>query len=344
MSDQYRESQISYIIPMRNEERYIERCLQSIFAQEYPEVEVYVFDGESTDQSWRIVEKMFSGRKNCYLLRNPLRIQSAAWNEGIRLAQGNILAIVSAHAELAPDYSKNVIETLIRTGADMVGGPTYAVAETYIAQCIALALNSPFGVGNALFHYTTKEIETDTVFMGACFRRVYEQIGGFDEEMVRNQDDEFSYRLLRHGGRIICNPAIRSKYYGRSDLLSLWRQYFQYGFWKVRVLQKHPFQMRLRQFVPPAFITSLLGAILLSLFSKPAPWLLLLIVTLYLTANSIASFLVAQRKGWRYLAVLPIVFTILHTSYGLGFLVGLVRFANKWGNKGYKVPYISRVG
>jgi succinoglycan biosynthesis protein ExoA len=330
---------VSLLVAMRNEAEHIGRCISSILAQDYPNecLEVLIFDGCSSDNSWQIVENLIKGMQNYCLLTNPDRIQSAAWNLGIQLSQGKIIGIISGHVELASDYISKAIETLQRTQTDMVGGPVQARSHDLLGDSIALAMSTPFGVGGAKFRYIKTEEETDTVFMGLCWRSLYLRIGGFDEELVRNQDDEFSYRLLQNGGRIVCNPSIRSYYYNRSTALALWRQYYQYGYWKVRVLQKHPRQMQPRQFVPPVFVTSLLGAALLSLFWSIGDWLLFTVVVCYLIANLSASLYTAWRRGWRFLFLLPIIYGILHLSYGLGFLVGLFHFANRWGDKRGKV-------
>jgi succinoglycan biosynthesis protein ExoA len=330
-----RDMKVSLLVAMRNEVGYIDRCLASIFAQEYPDhlLEVLVMDGQSTDGSLQIVENLFQGRSNCYLLPNPKIIQAAGWNLGIRVAQGDIIGIVSAHAELAPDYVSTAVETLRRIGADMVGGPMRADSRERVGQAIALATSTPFGVGGAHFHYIEREQEVDTVYMGLCWREVYQRIGGFDEEMVRNQDDELSYRLLDRGGRIFCNPAIRSRYYNRSTFRSLWKQYFQYGYWKVRVMQKHHRQMRLRQFVPPIFVTALLGSTFFAPFSYLGRWLLVSVGGSYVLANLAASVWTARKGGLHHLPLLPLSFASLHLSYGFGFLVGLVKFANRWRGK-----------
>lgn len=331
---------VSLLIPARNESRYILTCLESIKLQDYPckNIEILIFDGESTDNSREIVKDFLSQHPIGILLANPKKIQAAAWNMGLKQSKGEIIGIVSAHCELAPDYISNIVETLQRTDADMVGGPTFASAEGSTAQVIAVALNSPFGVGNARFHYTTKEIEVDSVFMGTCWRKTYEQIGGFDEELVRNQDDEFSYRLRKSGGRIICNPAIQSRYFSRSSLHGLWKQYFQYGYYKVRVLQKHPAQMSPRQFVPPLFVLSLLVSSILALTTNGGWILLAAVAGSYLVTNLGASLITVARKGWKHLPLLPVTYAIIHLSYGFGFLAGLVKFWNRWGDKIGKVP------
>ncbi len=330
---------VSLLVAMRNEARHIGRCLQSLLAQDYPadKLEVFIFDGQSTDDSWTISEQLIAGRPLFYLRPNPERIQSEAWNKGIAQSRGDVVGIVSAHSALAPDYVSKAIEVLQRTKADMVGGPVRAQSENYIGEVIAVAMSTPFGVGGANFRYTDKELETDTVFMGLCKRDMYMKIGGFDLEMVRNQDDELSYRLAKNGGRIVCSPLIHSEYFSRSTLGSLWKQYYQYGFYKVRVLQKHPLQMRPRQFVPLIFVLALIASFLLALVPVLRP-LSLVVPSIYLLANLFASLYTAAARGWKYLPLLPLVFATLHLSYGLGFLAGLFKFWNRWNDREGKVP------
>jgi hypothetical protein len=263
--------------------------------------------------------------------RNPRVIQAAAWNLGIDEARGDILSIVSAHSELAPDYVSAAVETLARTGADMVGGPVQAIGEGPVGRAVAVATSSPFGVGNARFHYTTVEEDVDTVFMGFCRRETYQRLR-FDEEMVRDQDDELSYRLLDQGGRIVCNPAIRSSYANRATFRSLWTQYYQYGFWKVRVTQKHPRQLRARQLVPPLFVGSVAASAGLALFTTVGRVALVGGVGAYVAANLGASIL-ASRADPKTLPYLPPTFAILHVGYGSGYLAGLVRFRDRWRPK-----------
>lgn len=329
---------VTLLIPMKNEARYIRGCLESVFAQDYPVLEIIVLDGLSTDDSAAIVAEMIAGRGDSRLLPNPRVIQSAAWNLGIQASRGEIVGIVSAHSELAPDYVSRLVETLERTGADLAGGPTVAVADGLLSRAIALAINSPFGAGNARFHYTTTEIEVDTVFMGACRREVYRRLGGFDEELVRNQDDEFSYRLRKAGGRIVCNPAIRSRYFSRGSLRGLALQYFQYGKWKVRVMQKHRRQMQWRQFIPIALLLALAGSAAWAAFAPAGRTAFAVVAGTYLTGVVFAALLQARRSGFRFFLPLLAVYPILHLSYGLGMLTGLFRFWNRWGDRLGSIP------
>lgn len=317
---------MSLLVAMRNEEGHIGKTLASIFAQEYPSdrLEVRVYDGDSTDRSWAIAEAWCASRPLTSISRNARITQAAGWNLGIDDAHGEILSIVSAHCELAPDYVSTAVETLERTGADMVGGRLRAVGEGELGQAVALATSTPFGVGDARFRYTDVEEEVDTVYMGFCRRETYRRLR-FDEEMIRNQDDEFSYRLLDQGGRIVCNPAIRSSYRSRSTLRSLWHQYYQYGYWKVRVAQKHPKQVRARQLVPAAFVAAVVGSAFLAPISTVGCMMLAGILGGY-GAASLAASLAVGRSRSGLLPYLLATFATLHVAYGCGFLAGLMHF------------------
>lgn len=340
--------EVTIIMPVHNEEEFIERSLGMVLAQDYPaeQIEILVADGRSTDGTRAIVERLQIKHRNLYLIDNPGQIVPTGLNVAIPQARGDIIIRVDGHCEIAPDYVRRCVEHLQNGGVDGVGGAIETVGRTPVAQTIALAMSSSFGVGGSAFR-TTREatLLTDTVPFAAYTREILQKAGPYDEELVRNQDDEFNYRLRKLGAKILLAADVESCYYSRSTVPSLWRQYYQYGYWKVRVLQKHPQQMQLRQFVPPAFVTALLGSALLALILGWAGWLFGLVAGPYLLANLLASIRLARREGWRHLVLLPLVFTILHVSYGLGFLVGLLKFWNRWGDKGpkYQPPAGSRI-
>jgi succinoglycan biosynthesis protein ExoA len=332
---------VSLILPVRNEAVYIQRGLFSILAQDYPadRMEILIADGMSTDNTRRIVNDFAAlhPQLQFHILDNPGKIVPTGINIALRQAEGEVIIRVDGHTVIAPDYVRQCVETLQRSNADNVGGKMNAIGNNPFGRAVALATSTPFGIGGGRFHYSDKEEWVDTVYMGAWPRRVFEKIGLFDEELVRDQDDEFNYRLREQGGKILLSPDIRSEYTVRSAPRALWRQYYQYGFWKVRVLQKHPRQMSLRQFIPPAFVLALFGSALLAFLPVTRP-LSPVVFLLYLSANLLASFYTASKRGWTFLPFLPFIFAILHLSYGLGFLVGLVKFWNRWGDKTGKTP------
>ena len=331
---------VSILLPVRNEEASIEVCLNAVFCQDYPQdcIEVIIADGESTDKTRTIIRRIQDFKPNLVIVDNLGKIVPTGLNAALARACGDYIIRVDGHTLIAPDYVRHCVEVLARTVADNVGGRMNARGQGWFGEAVAVATSTPFGVGGARFHYSDQEEWVDTVYMGAWRREVFEKIGLFDEELIRDQDDEFNYRLREYGGKILLSPKIKSVYTNRSSPKALWKQYFQYGFWKVRVLQKHPRQMSVRQFVPPVFVVALSLSLVLSILAFPG-WISLLFVGgSYLLANLTASLITASKKGWRHLILLPVTFAILHLSYGLGFLTGLFRFWNRWGDKVGKVP------
>ena len=335
-------NKVSIIVPIRNEASYISNCLDSVFNQvnmgNY-QMEVIVVDGSSTDNTHEIVRVYQNQYANLVLLDNPGLIVPTGINCAYQVAKGDVIIRVDGHCEIAPDYVSNCIHHLSETDAVGVGGPMQTIGETPLSETIAVAMSSVFGVGNSTFRTIQgKSMYVDSIPFPAYTRGIITKVGYYDEEMVRNQDDEYNYRIREAGGKLLLAADVQSKYYSRGSLRKLWKQYFQYGYWKVRVLQKHPRQMSLRQFIPPTFVASLILSFVFALFI-PVFWIILAgIGGVYLLANLLASILTAAKKGWQHLFFLPVVFVILHISYGLGFLVGLVKFANRWNDKIGKVP------
>jgi glycosyltransferase involved in cell wall biosynthesis len=331
---------VTIVIPTRNEGGHIVELLGCVFSQDYPadRMEVIVADGCSDDNTPQIVTEYAKRYSNLRLVHNPRRIVPTGFNLALAAAKGEIIVRVDGHTTIESDYVRQCVETLERTGAANVGGRMDAVGRGRFGEAVAAATSSSFGVGNSRSHYSYKEEWVDSVYLGAWPRRVFEESGLFDEELVHDQDDEFNYRVRKHGGKMLLNPQIRSVYTNRSSPVALWKQYFQYGFWKVRVLQKHQKQMRPRQFAPPLFVLSL---ILSLCFAVLLPWgwiSLAAIAGCYALANLGASAIAVAVKGWEHLPLLPLVYAILHLSYGFGFLVGLIKFWNRWGDRKGKVP------
>lgn len=332
---------ISIVIPIRNESLYIERCLQAVAKQDYPSdrIEVLVADGMSDDGTFELLRDWAAQASNRKIFQNQGKIVPTGLNILIPKAKGDILIRVDGHCVIASDYVSNCVRHLQIDDVDGVGGPMQTVGEDFISEVIALAMSSKFGVGNSSFRTETGQTKlADTVPFPAYTREIIRKVGLYDEELVRNQDDEYNYRIRDAGGKILLADDVRSTYYSRGSLAKLWKQYFQYGYWKVRVLQKHPKQMSLRQFVPLAFVLSLTISLILALL-VPWGWILLVaILGIYLLSNLAASFAIAKKRGWQFLVLLPFCFAIIHLSYGSGFLSGLFKFWNRWRDKVGRVP------
>jgi cellulose synthase/poly-beta-1,6-N-acetylglucosamine synthase-like glycosyltransferase len=321
---------VSVILPIRNESAFLRRSLGAVLGQNYPagKLEVIVVDGMSTDDTREVVRELMSSHPNLSMRDNPSGIVPTAMNIGIRASRGTIIVRVDGHTVIDRDYARECVAAIQRTGADNVGGTMNAEGSGLVGEAIAVATTSPFGVGGSRFHYSTKEEWVDTVYMGAWPRSLFDRVGFFDEEMVRNQDDEFNFRIVDQGGKILLSPAIRSTYYPRDAVKSLWRQYFQYGFWKVRVMQKHPHRMRVHHIVPSLFVCSLsLTALFAQIWSGLA-FLFIGVLGLYAVGATVATAIMKPRS--RIFAFVPLVFAILHLGYGAGFLLGNLRFWNRW--------------
>lgn len=316
---------VSVILPIRNEAAFIAECLGAVLAQDYPpdRLEILVADGMSDDNTLEIIRSL-PGAERVTIIPNPDRIQAAGLNRAIEQASGEIIVRVDGHAIIAPDYVRMCVETLQSTGADNVGGAMNPVGITPMGKAIAAAGKSPFAVPTA-FHVSQTPQYTDTVYLGAWHRTLFDRIGLFDERFVINQDYELNYRIREAGGKIYFTPAIRSIYYGRQTLRALWRQYFRYGKGKVRTLRKHPASLRPRQLVAPVFVAGLIGGAVLGVFSEPLRLLWLVGIALYLLLSLAFSWKAARAAERSLFWRLPLVFLTIHLAWGVGFWVGLLQ-------------------
>lgn len=318
---------VSVVIPCRNEENHIGKCIQSIIDQSYgiDNIEVLVCDGCSDDSTQDIIKEYNIKYPQIKLVINEKRVAPTAMNLGIKAAVGEIIVIFGAHAYMDRDYIKICVEKLKSSDIACVGGRIINISEGSTAEAISFSMGSPFGVGNALFRFSEKEQLVDTVAFGAYRKSIFDEIGYFDEELVRNQDDELNFRIAKSGNKILLAPDIISHYYTRGSFSKLWTQYFQYGFWKVRVIQKHKKPAALRHLIPLLFVISLIGGMVLSPFSKIVEYLFITELILYLAGA--ATFSLRASKGkFKYVPRMIIAFLILHLSYGMGFLEGLIVF------------------
>jgi len=329
---------VTVVVAARDEEQFIEACVGSLLEMEDPPggFELIVAEGGSDDQTRPLLDRLAANNPRLKVVANESIIAPAAWNVAIRQARGRYIAIMGAHARYPKDYLVRCFEIAERVHADNVGGPAIAEADGYLQRSNAASHHSPFSVGGASWHSLDYEGKARTVFGGFYRRDVFDRIGFFDEELVRDSDAEFNFRLERSGGTIWQSPLIRSWYKPRSTLGALFRQYRQYGYWKVRIVQKHGRTPAIRQYVPATFVSALMVLVAVaamssaisfgSPFATLARTALLVGAVTYAAVLGIASVTTAARYGWDLLPILPVTFASYHFGYGIGFLNGLYDF------------------
>lgn len=315
---------VSIIIPCKNEEKYIEKCIVSLLENNYPKelVSIYVCDGLSTDNTVEIIKKISSKNPSVFLLNNTKQTTPFALNLGLKKSEADIKIILGAHAEVDTNFiSENVKTFEIDNKIGCVGGIIKNVYENNTSKIIGLAMSSPFGVGNAHFRTGSKDGYVDTVAFGAYKKEVFEKAGYFDESLTRNQDDEFNYRIINSRFKIYLNKAIKSKYYVRGSYDKLFRQYYQYGYWKVFVGKKHKAITSIRQLIPLFFVLFLIIGGTLSFIHSYLLILFLGGLVIYLVTAFLTAFPLKSNPF-----KIVYCFIILHTSYGLGYLMGILDF------------------
>ncbi|MDQ2741305.1 MAG: glycosyltransferase family 2 protein [Chloroflexota bacterium] len=327
-------ARICVLIPCRNEVRHIEATLESVLAQTFPRkrMEIVVVDGMSNDGTRELLVSLAARHTNLRMLDNPGGKTPCALNIGIASTTADIVVRVDAHCFIAPDYVWCCVEVLCATGAANVGGLMRPRAENITGNAIALALRSRFGVGNGRFHYLERLEYVDTVYLGSFRREVLLEMDGFDEELVRNQDDELNFRIRDAGYGVLLSPDVVSSYAARGTHHAVWRQYFQYGFWKVRVIHKHPRSAQPKHLAPVALVGGLIGS--LSSFELLHQVWLLLPVVLYLSLTLLASAIAGRRKP-ASVPLLATVFPCLHLAYGVGFLLGILNLGMRLASRNH---------
>lgn len=324
---------VSVIVPCRNEHAFVEAFCRSALAQKLPadwDMELVVADGQSDDGSAERLAALAAADPRVRVIDNPGRIVSTGLNRALAQARGEVIVRMDVHTEYADDYIAQCLHALETTQADNVGGPWHAVPDddagpTQVA--VAAAFQSRWVAGGAASRALDHSGWVDTVYLGCWPRASFERHGGFDEQLVRNQDDEHNLRLTRGGGRVWQSAAIRSVYRPRATLKQVGRQYLQYGYWKPFVMRKHGQAASVRQMVPGAFVIALMGCSVLTVLGGGAGALLGLL-GLYVLAVGAMTGLVcreaASRPGFGLRAALrvPLAIVTYHLSYGLGSVLG----------------------
>lgn len=312
---------LSVIVPVLNESAHIERMAATLLALDSTPKEVLLTDGGSADDTRERIRSLAAQNPDVRLVENPDRYVSQGFNRAYRVARGEYVALVGAHAEYPEHYFERCIAAIESGRCDACGGFLIQRGKTPMGCAIAHAMSSRFGVGDTAFRTTPVERYVDSVAFAVYSRRIFERCGLMDEELVRNQDDEFHYRLNAAGFRMLMLPDLRVAYFVRNTLSALWRQYEGYGFYKPLVIAKVRSGLRLRHLVPSAFV--------LYLLSLPAAFLTALwAIPLALYALLAVWFSRGLGLGfWRG----PAAFVVLHVAYGWGFWRGLWYWRARFG-------------
>lgn len=323
--------QISVICPIYQEEKFIGEFLSSILKQDYPKshLEVLLIDGMSTDATRNIIQEYIQHYPFFRLLDNPQHTVPYALNRGIQEAKGEVIIRLDAHCKYPNNYFSRLVEQLYALNADNVGAVlnTLPAKPTPVCTAIAIGSSSAFGVGSSMCRIGTKEeIKTDTVPFGCYRREVFDRIGYFDEDLIRNQDDEFNARLIKHGGVIWLLPDLIIDYTARDSFAKMRQMYFQYGLFKPLVNKKIGAPTTIRQFFPAIFACCFIIGLVFSWFSKA----ILFLFALQLVSHLLAGLYIGAKSAVKYkmpqlLPLMPYTFFNMHMSYGLGYLLGIYK-------------------
>ncbi len=311
---------ISVVCPIYNEVNYIDKVIDFCASALPAEKEVFLVDGGSTDGTIEKINAYIAKDSRFKLLHNPNKYVPYALNMAIKLAKGDIVVRLDAHSEYDIHYFEAVIKTAADTGADIVGGCMRIAPGSPLQQAIGYATTTMMGVGDSSNHFEGFEGFTDSVYLGAWKRRIFETTGLFDEQMKRNQDDEFHYRAKSLGMKIYQSKNIKVYYHPRNSFKKLFSQYFQYGLYKPTVLKKVKSEVKLRHLIPSLFCLYVLS---LPVFLMLHWYFMLIFAVLYVAAGAFFSIRSGAPAGikLRIFAVYP----TLHAAYGLGFLAGLAK-------------------
>lgn len=319
---------LSVICPIYNEEKYIAKCIDSILAQDYPkdDLEVIFVDGMSKDRTREIVAEYTNKYAFIRLIDNPARIVPPAMNIGIRASKGDIIIRLDAHAIFPSNYFSELVKNLIALEAENVGGVcrTLPVDDSLVSQSIAAVLSSSFGMGNSHFRIGASNVmEVDTVPFGCFHRSLFERIGYFDEELIRNQDDEFNGRIIKNGGKIYLLPQLVIDYYARDKVHKVWKMFYQYGLFKPLVNRKLGSPATTRQFFPLLFVLGLVIGPIISLFYLPLFYVYFSVLILYFGLAT--YFSATHTKNIKRILLQVWIYFVVHFAYGWGYARGIIK-------------------
>ena len=313
-----KDQKVAVVIPAKNAEKTLEKAFVSVLNQKTEEqIEVCIAVAPSEDSTLDVAKRIEIDNENVTLVENPSGKTPAGLNLAIKNTQAPVIVRLDAHAELEEEYISTALETLKKTGAANVGGRQNPVGATPFEKAVGIAISSRFGAGDARFRTGGEEGEVDTVYLGVFDRNSIENVGLFDESLIRNQDAELNWRLRETGKKIWFQPELIASYKPRSTLKELAKQYYDYGKWRRHVVSIHPRSIKLRQLIPPLNSLVFLLGIIFGFFWAP----LLSFPILYLAG--IFCVTTVKSKTITDFIYLLIIFPTIHFSWTAGFLRGV---------------------
>ena len=315
---------ISVVMIVRNEGSFIARSLEQVLAQDYPRdhMEIIVADGMSTDSTRQILTEYHEKYPFIQMVDNPGRIVASGLNVAIEHAKGELIMRIDGHGEVATDFvTQNVRLMDEHPEAWSSGGPIVHAGTNTFGEAVAVAMSHPLGVGLATHRFPNYEGYVEGAHFPTFRKWIFERIGNFDEHLVRTEDDEFNYRIMKAGGKIYVSPRVRYVYYVRDRLGKLFRQYIQYSFWRIPVIRKHKKPTTLRQVVPPLFFLAMIVLAGLGIYLRQ-PVVALAVPAVYLAALIAVAISVIPKKGLAVAALVPLALATIHFAYALGIAYG----------------------
>lgn len=312
---------IAVVVPAREAAHLLADCLAAIRSQSVPPDEIWIVVGPSHDGTHDVATRLADDRTR--VVANPAGDRASALNAAIAASLADAFAFVDAQSRLAPDYLETAIRLLHETNADVVGGPMRPQGRSPVGRAMAVALQSPFGVGDSQFHFDRVGRFVDSVYLGVYRAAVFERVGLYNESLLRTEDDDLNQRLRDAGMRMWLDPRIRSTYLCREALSEIWAQYHGYGYWKVALATVQRRAIRLRHLAPSAFTLAVTGSIFLSARRLTAAF------PLFAAFYSLAAWMAVGRGahlGIAARAAIPLVTAAMHLGYGVGFLRGLAHW------------------
>ncbi|MGN1255796.1 MAG: glycosyltransferase family 2 protein [Bacteroidaceae bacterium] len=320
---------LSVIVPIYQEEKYIAKCIDSMLNQDYPkdDLEIILVDGMSKDRTREIVATYTAQYPFIRLIDNPERIAPCAMNRGIKEAKGDVIIRLDAHVYYPKNYFSLLVEKLNELPeAENVGAlcNTLPVNDSLVAQSIAAVLSSSFGMGNSHFRVgADKEMEVDTVPFGCFHRSIFDKVGLYDEELVRNQDDELNARIIKAGGKIYLIPQLVCEYYARDTAKKVYKMFYQYGVFKPLVNKKLGSPATVRQFFPLCFVAGLLVGPIVCVFLPVLWWAYFAVILIWVMLATFFSL--KDSKNLKRILIQNWIYFVVHFGYGWGYIVGIYK-------------------